>query len=771
MSNSRSDTDPGTEARAECNTPCKVCETLLEAAEVVRAYHETGKSSNTKEKVDIWDMPDEEWTITASELPSRCHNHETFLSPYLSLPEYKTLTSIEITFTWGNLRLHAFFPCQGDITSWRYAWVELLLLLEKTSGPGFVLARRFDDGFIDIGLLNQWKRSCDEDHGNKCSDRLATLAHPLSYLIDTQQMCLVPAAPDMVYVALSYVWGQVRMLKATRENLERLQQPNALQTLEGQLPRTIRDSIALVPLLEERYLWVDSLCIPQDDEKVAQLNISQMAAIFENASLTIVACDGNDAEFGLRGLRHSSQPRSLPGLLPLAPGITLTTRSEDILGGTPWSRRGWTLQEQIFSRRSIIFYENTIQWICRSSRHYEDVDSPLDSPPDLPAGAVGDVESHFEQLNPLDLSLNVPDLSILCMLIANYSGRDLTYQEDVMSAFVSTFGAMQRAFPRGFIQGLPVSFFDASLIWRSEAMVRRESSRDGAKIPPSWTWAGWKGKILITAWTSATYLKNAPSLVSGSYWEAFQVIPMLVWHTKDSRDSEDKPIPFQNEWHDYKCKFMGKAHDLPEGWISFPIDRLPGYHRGEAGNDAPGPQFQEDPRVPDDQRRAANSLLLLRTRVETRAVVLASCPDRHQPGRRGAQAGRAEPPHRDDQVEGVPFYGDDFVVLRMFGLDLWVKVVLRDQAGAIVGELCPDSVVELKRIIGACPSAIPVDVVAISRGLHFRAPQPVEKETWSFYNVLWVEWEDGIAYRKGIGRVKRSAWERVEKEDISLVMG
>jgi hypothetical protein len=47
----------------------------------------------------------------------------------------------------------------------------------------------------------------------------------------------------------------------------------------------------------------------------------------------------------------------------------------------------------------------------------------------------------------------------------------------------------------------------------------------------------------------------------------------------------------------------------------------------------------------------------------------------------------------------------------------------------------------------------------------------VERETWSFYNVLWVEWEDAVAYRKGIGRVKRSVWDRLEKEDISLVLG
>jgi len=30
---------------------------------------------------------------------------------------------------------------------------------------------------------------------------------------------------------------------------------------------------------------------------------------------------------------------------------------------------------------------------------------------------------------------------------------------------------------------------------------------------------------------------------------------------------------------------------------------------------------------------------------------------------------------------------------------------------------------------------------------------------YDFYNVMWIRWVDGIAYREGIGRVLRSAWE------------
>lgn len=32
-------------------------------------------------------------------------------------------------------------------------------------------------------------------------------------------------------------------------------------------------------------------------------------------------------------------------------------------------------------------------------------------------------------------------------------------------------------------------------------------------------------------------------------------------------------------------------------------------------------------------------------------------------------------------------------------------------------------------------------------------------ERYEYYNVLWIEWEDGIAYRKGVGRVEKGMWE------------
>jgi hypothetical protein len=44
-------------------------------------------------------------------------------------------------------------------------------------------------------------------------------------------------------------------------------------------------------------------------------------------------------------------------------------------------------------------------------------------------------------------------------------------------------------------------------------------------------------------------------------------------------------------------------------------------------------------------------------------------------------------------------------------------------------------------------------------------------EVYEWYNVLWIEWKDGIAYRKGLGRVSKEAWESMDLEAVDVLLG
>lgn len=75
------------------------------------------------------------------------------------------------------------------------------------------------------------------------------------------------------------------------------------------IPRTILHAIQLTELLGERYLWCDALCVLQDDEN-KHIELANMASIYVNASLTIIAANSDNANHGLPGLRGVSSPRT-----------------------------------------------------------------------------------------------------------------------------------------------------------------------------------------------------------------------------------------------------------------------------------------------------------------------------------------------------------------------------------------------------------------------------------------------------------------------------
>ena len=77
-----------------------------------------------------------------------------------------------------------------------------------------------------------------------------------------------------------------------------------------------------------------------------------------------------------------------------------------------------------------------------------------------------------------------------------------------------------------------------------------------------------------------------------------------------------------------------------------------------------------------------------------------------------------------------------------------------------------------------------LELVAISRGyaLHRVAGGqgldeldlgefPKDSDLYEYYNVLWIKWENAIAYRHGLGRVLKSIWESQGLEVVNVVLG
>lgn len=166
-------------------------------------------------------------------------------------------------------------------------------------------------------------------------------------LIDVDSLCVVYAPRECKYIALSYVWGQSKKkrLVLTSMNEEALMEPKALEDVQnrGSIPNTIWDAMSVVRKLGERYLWVDSLCLLQDDINELQECVAIMDLFYDMALLTIVAGSGEDAWCGLPGVSPTARVIK-PYIRYIKPGLTMTSIMgvDLLLRQSIYSSRAWT---------------------------------------------------------------------------------------------------------------------------------------------------------------------------------------------------------------------------------------------------------------------------------------------------------------------------------------------------------------------------------------------------------------------------------------------
>ncbi|PHH52483.1 hypothetical protein CFIMG_002716RAa3 [Ceratocystis fimbriata CBS 114723] len=180
------------------------------------------------------------------------------------------------------------------------------------------------------------------------------------------------------YATLSYSWGNSpesasAQLKTTREMFDEYMNNIPFE----QLPGTVKDAITVCCHLDIPYLWVDALCIIQDDCKDWEQEGSQMALIYKFSFATICAANTTSCHQSfLDRSRLAALESSAPTLLniPLIPSTdpsqvqgylsiskddenakTLEMQYRDDINNSYWASRGWVFQEQCLSKRLIIF--------------------------------------------------------------------------------------------------------------------------------------------------------------------------------------------------------------------------------------------------------------------------------------------------------------------------------------------------------------------------------------------------------------------------------
>lgn len=140
--------------------------------------------------------------------------------------------------------------------------------------------------------------------------------------------------------------------------------------LPKRLPRTIEDAIYLTEKLGYCYIWVDALCIVQDDPaEEKNKSLKRMDAIYNCSALTIVAASGRHADVGIPGigLQRTKAPHvesiDRMSISTMSPSYTDLENSHSLT----WNTRGWTFQEKILAKRLLLFTDYQVYFKCAES--------------------------------------------------------------------------------------------------------------------------------------------------------------------------------------------------------------------------------------------------------------------------------------------------------------------------------------------------------------------------------------------------------------------
>lgn len=317
------------------------------------------------------------------------------------------------------------------------------------------------------------------------------------------------------YLALSHCWGKRGpSLRLTRDNKAILEGGFSIDDL----PRTFRDAVNTTRRLGFRYIWIDSLCIIQDDEDDWTREALTMSEVYLNAEISLAADDSRNSDEGFFRHRNPGSFETISIDLLLRPfetgdgSATLTKFFACCMENEPmrlwdtnveWSalsRRGWALQERILAPRTIHFTQEQICWECKELQALET--TPKDSQKtwhherEREQGVF-----NFKDWEPTpDWSARTME-QYMCTLwhgvVRTYTSCEpLTKESDKLIAVSGVAKALSKYLGSEYYAGLWGQTLLWDLLWRpgSSESVRKPQEY----LAPTWSWASVEDVFWLT---------------------------------------------------------------------------------------------------------------------------------------------------------------------------------------------------------------------------------------------------------------------------------
>ena len=328
------------------------------------------------------------------------------------------------------------------------------------------------------------------------------------------------------YAALSYCWGAPQPMRTTKANLATYTDAIPYHAL----PQTIKDAVITTRGLGLDYLWVDALCIVQDDEDDRTKELPLMAQIYNSSYVTISAATAATCLDGFLVPRKlTRRPIRLRARCPdgkMGSVLLVPDNSELYDDAYPINRRAWTLQEHLLAPRVLMFGPTRARFVCLSKTRFDGGWALPSDAPQTGMPALGRV-TLFASAYGVFLSANIPVAlrAFLCRsglikaalkftdeertlrqalvdhwadIVRAFTSRSLGFPGDRLPAISGIAEAIHCPEMGEYLAGLYANELHPQLVWR-RAEQQPLLKRPDRYRAPSWSWAAIDGAVEFPA--------------------------------------------------------------------------------------------------------------------------------------------------------------------------------------------------------------------------------------------------------------------------------
>jgi hypothetical protein len=345
-----------------------------------------------------------------------------------------------------------------------------------------------------MSFIQNCVSQCCVEHESCRIQTTGSVPTRLIYLGETSKdLCIhdsVSTTAGIKWAALSHCWGGSTPYKLERANLDNLQR----HIDSSDLPATFRDAIEVTRKLGLLYLWIDSLCIIQNDNTDWNIEAARMGMVYGQAFVVICAASSPNPETSFLGPRDKDWlPKRVEMETEQEAKVSLMVRQRSLLAAPfeqgiyeppfasawaslkrvgPLYKRGWCFQETFLASRVLHFAPGSIIFECKTHRRCEDQLPPF--PSTIPS-TLGEVDPASQWR----------------MLVKAYTQRQLTFAKDKLTAIGGAASTMPQAKRSTYLAGLWRESLLLDLLWQvmpggTHLALTYPKEEQNA---PSWSWA------------------------------------------------------------------------------------------------------------------------------------------------------------------------------------------------------------------------------------------------------------------------------------------